>query len=328
MGKETGPDRTVIVTGATGTMGSTLTLALARRQCRVIMACRNLDKCKEIRREIVLVTKNKSIACRHLDLESIDSINKFVDDICKNEPHIDILVNNAAVRNIKKKELTQYGFERHLFVNFLAPYLLTMRLMPKLEESSKITHDSRVINVIGAPKKYWKVDLTDINFDRRKYNHKQAYWQSKMALAYFTILLEKFNREKGNKVYVFGTSPNEKRIAPSFFHETGIIQELVFNLGHYFSVSARLLSEVPLRCALDKSLANEAGSGRLYNFFLRSWGRNKGWGPAIDEVKAKFVWNHAADLLVNIPVKPNDNRDGNQEKLQANNKASGVEESA
>ncbi|RYZ81953.1 MAG: SDR family NAD(P)-dependent oxidoreductase, partial [Proteobacteria bacterium] len=91
------PHKTVIVTGATEPMGKATSYFYATRQCRVIMACREMDKCLSFRRELVVDTKNKSIVCRHLDLEDVGSINKFADQIIEKEPHVDVLVNNGFV---------------------------------------------------------------------------------------------------------------------------------------------------------------------------------------------------------------------------------------
>jgi NAD(P)-dependent dehydrogenase (short-subunit alcohol dehydrogenase family) len=339
------PERTIIVTGATGKLGHPTVFHLASRQCRVIMACRDMDKCKSIRREIVLATKNKSLVCRHVDLEDIESINKFVDQVAKDEPHLDVIINNAAIKDTKGRELTKYGIEKHYFVNFLAPYLLTLRLMNKLEESAKITNDSRVVNVIGNPKKSWHIDLLDINFDKRNYTNEEAYNQSKLALAYFSILLEKFNREKRNQVYVFGTSPSASRILPSFTHETGFWAQLKIIFKEYYYLNAVRVCERTVKCALDPDLVRNGLSGKLYNWFLTSLGANGGWGvAALNEDKAKVVWNVAADMLLNarevlvnpkeppkqVPSVPNAEvpSDSDQVKVQGNNKASGVDESA
>lgn len=344
LNKQPRPERTVIVTGATGMLGHPTVHNLATRKCRVIMACRDMDKCKSIRREIVLATKNKSVVCRHLDLEDINSINKFAEEMIKTEPHIDVIINNAAVKETKGKEMTKYGIEKHFFVNYLAPYLLTLKLMSKLEESAKITNDSRVVNVIGNPKKAWHIDLLDINFDKRKYTNQDAYNQSKLALAYFSILLEKFNREKRNQVYVFGTSPSATRILPAFSHETGTWSEVKSIFKETVNSNANRVCQRTIKCALDPDLVREEHSGKLFNWFLTSLGSNDGWGvAALNEEKAKLTWNLAADMLLNAKevlvkrdeppkqtLKPNEDvpGGGDQVKVQGNNKASGVDESA
>lgn len=290
--------KTVIVTGATGTLGSAMAASIAQKKARVVMASRDMEKCKIIRREIVYFTGNKAITCRYLDLENIDSINKFVDNIAQEEPHIDVLINNAAVKQVPQKELTKYGIEKHYFVNFLGPFLLTMRLMKKLEDTARTNLDCRVINVIGKPESSWNVDLEDINFDKRRYSNKEAYEQSKLALAYFTILLEKFNREKKNHVYVYGVDPVYHNLQPWNTRPTGSAEQFVDMVKSYLSVKAERAASIAVRCALDPTYSRPTISGKLYGRMFLYWG----WGKAEqDEIKAKHVWNMAAETLVQTP---------------------------
>lgn len=290
-------DKTVILTGATGNLGKAMVYRMAAKKTRVIMACRDMEKCKQIRREIVALTKHKGIACRHLDLEDIDSINRFADEMIKTEPHIDVLINNAAVKDVETKELTKYGVEKNYFVNFLGPYLLTMRLLDKLKESAQITRDSRIVNVIGSkPNKNWFVDLNDLNFEKRKYNSKEAYRQSKLALAYFTILLDEFCRKEKNLVHVFGSSPVYKTIAPSLHWPVTIMDEVYSGLKVFTHAKAESVVSITLRCALDQRYTHES-SGKLFSWFGNHWG----WGEAKEKiVKAKVVWNLAAQKLLDL----------------------------
>lgn len=294
-------NRTAIVTGATGNQGKAIALQLATRKFRVIMACRDMERCKATRREIIMMTGNKSVICRRLDLEDINSINKFVDQISEEEPHIDVLINNAAIKELGKKEMTKYGVEKMFFVNFIAPFLLTLRLEPKLLQSADITHDSRIINQTGKPDDSWDVNLNDINFEKRKYSSKEAYKQSKLALAYFTILLEKRCKDKSKDIYVFGTSPGwkSKRIIESMHREVTFLDHLKGYYDTYFNVTGDRVVQPVIKCSIDPWLRNRQWSGLLYSYFMTYWS----WGKASeDETKAKLVWNLAADILLNTPV--------------------------
>lgn len=309
-------NRTVIVTGASGNIGAELSYFFALKKFRVIMACRDLDKCKSVRRQIVLETANRSIACRKLDLEDIDSINAFADEMIETEPHIDVLINNAAVKDVKTKEMTKYGVEKNYFVNFVGPFLLTLRLMPKLEESARITHDSRVVNVTGYPKKSWDVDLEDINFDKRKYTSKAAYRQSKTALAYFTVILNEFNRDKKNSVYIFGADPIYKRIADSRARNTSAVKDFQMTLAAYYS----LIPGLAIGSMVRATVTRQDSSGQVFSFFGHPWDWRK--KPPLDNtVKGQYVWNSAAKILLNCST---DKSDGvtssgtNHEKLQGN----------
>lgn len=47
------------------------------------MACRDVDKCEEARREIMEITSQNNVVCRKLDLASLDSVRQFADNINK-----------------------------------------------------------------------------------------------------------------------------------------------------------------------------------------------------------------------------------------------------
>lgn len=311
------PESVAIVTGANGLLGSAVAHHFAIRKMRVIMACKDMDQCKSIRRQIVLTTNNKKLACRYLDLEDIDSINRFADDVIEKEPHINILVNSAGISETNGRELTKHGIEKHFAVNFLGPYLLTLRLIDKLAESAKVTRDSRIVNVVATPKRRWKIDFDDINFDKRPFKNKLAYEQSKLALAHFTILLEKLMREQKNNIYVFGFAPSTTKIKS---HLELPVDEITFTkltYGTWFTNDSASVVGSVVKAALHKKAFER--SGCMYNYFGQPLGRNKGWGPRLrNEWEGKHIWKFAGDLLLQI---------GDQLKQEEKSKAS-VDESA
>jgi retinol dehydrogenase 13 len=70
--------KVVIITGANTGIGKETAFELARRKATVYMACRDLTKCGEARKEIILATRNKNVFCRELDLASLQSVRNFV----------------------------------------------------------------------------------------------------------------------------------------------------------------------------------------------------------------------------------------------------------
>lgn len=82
-GKELCLGKTVIITGANTGIGKETAKVLGLRGGRVILACRDMKKCEETRKELVEETVNKQIICKELDLASMESIKKFADDINK-----------------------------------------------------------------------------------------------------------------------------------------------------------------------------------------------------------------------------------------------------
>ncbi|MFL5666935.1 MAG: SDR family NAD(P)-dependent oxidoreductase [Ktedonobacteraceae bacterium] len=66
------------------------------------------------------------------------------------------------------------------WVNYLAPFLLTRRLLPTLRHSAP----ARIVNVSSAGQA--PIDFRDVMLERR-YDGVQAYCQSKLALVMFTF---------------------------------------------------------------------------------------------------------------------------------------------
>ena len=66
--KENIENKVFIVTGANSGIGREVVHELARKKGRVYMACRDLKKCEEARKDIVLDTRNKYVYCRYIFL--------------------------------------------------------------------------------------------------------------------------------------------------------------------------------------------------------------------------------------------------------------------
>lgn len=102
------------------------------------MACRNLDKAEEAKKDIENRCKDLpesgTLVLEKCDLSSLKSVRHFAQKILDNEPQINILVNNAGVMMCPKGE-TEDGFETQFGTNHLAHFLLTLLLLPRLQNS-------------------------------------------------------------------------------------------------------------------------------------------------------------------------------------------------
>ncbi|XP_026953127.1 retinol dehydrogenase 13 isoform X1 [Sagmatias obliquidens] len=226
--KTTIPGKTVIVTGANTGIGKQTALELARRGGTIILACRDLEKCEAAAKEIRGETLNHRVNARHLDLASLRSIREFAakiieagciitpitegeteSHICPHpclpeEERVHILINNAAVMRCPHWT-TEDGFEMQLGVNYLGHFLLTNLLLDKLKASAP----SRVINLSSLAHVAGHIDFEDLNWEKRKYDTKAAYCQSKLAVVLFTKELSR--RLQGTGVTVNALHPGVAR---------------------------------------------------------------------------------------------------------------------
>ncbi|XP_019782919.1 retinol dehydrogenase 13 isoform X1 [Tursiops truncatus] len=226
--KTTIPGKTVIVTGANTGIGKQTALELARRGGTIILACRDLEKCEAAAKEIRGETLNHRVNARHLDLASLKSIREFAakiseagciitpvtegeteSHICPHpclpeEERVHILINNAAVMRCPHWT-TEDGFEMQLGVNYLGHFLLTNLLLDKLKASAP----SRIINLSSLAHVAGHIDFEDLNWEKRKYDTKAAYCQSKLAVVLFTKELSR--RLQGTGVTVNALHPGVAR---------------------------------------------------------------------------------------------------------------------
>lgn len=70
---------------------------LARRNARTILACRSRERGREAVEEIRAATGNPAVLLRLLDTGSLASVRAFASAVLRQEPRLDVLVNNAGV---------------------------------------------------------------------------------------------------------------------------------------------------------------------------------------------------------------------------------------
>lgn len=176
-----------IVTGATGGLGFETALELARAGAEVILAGRNPTKGAEALRKIRSRAPKASIRFEQVDLADLTSVAAFAGRMLTENRAIDILVNNAAVMALPKRETTKDGFEMQLGTNYLSHFALTGQILPLLLKST----NARVVQVSSGAHKMGKnkIDFDDLQSER-KYSPFNAYCQSKLAMLMFALELQ------------------------------------------------------------------------------------------------------------------------------------------
>jgi NAD(P)-dependent dehydrogenase (short-subunit alcohol dehydrogenase family) len=180
--------RTIVITGATDGLGKGLATELATSGDRLILHGRNEEKGQALLEELhqrktgragARPRINGELEWRRADLGSLDQVRDLADSL-SNEERIDVLVNNAGIGTARPREESQDGYELTFQVNYLAPFLLTRRLLPLIERSAR----ARIVNVTSAGQA--PIDFEDVMLERH-YSGVQAYGQSKLALVMLTF---------------------------------------------------------------------------------------------------------------------------------------------
>ncbi|KAH7942033.1 hypothetical protein HPB49_019910 [Dermacentor silvarum] len=172
--------RTVLITGANAGIGKETAKEMARRNARVILACRNPEKAAAAAKEILEET-GRHVVVRKLDLCSFKSIREFADDIVNTEERLDVLINNAGIVPFPHRVETVDGFEQTLQTNHLGPFLLTNLLLGKLKASAP----SRIITLSSLLHHFGRIDPGRLDYAEYRMPM-QVYSDTKLANVLFT----------------------------------------------------------------------------------------------------------------------------------------------
>lgn len=180
-----------IVTGADGGMGRCISTALAKAGYEVIMVCLDAGKAKQCRDEIAKETANEKIIIKEADLSDMSQVESVANEILEEALPIDLLMNNAGTLSTHFRQ-TADGLEQTVAVNYMAPYLLTRKLLPLMHSGSRIVAMVSCTYAIGK--------ISPSFFTNGK---EGAFWRipiysnTKLALWLFIRKLSEMAAEKG-----------------------------------------------------------------------------------------------------------------------------------
>jgi protochlorophyllide reductase len=139
--------QTAIITGASSGVGLYAAKALSQKGWHVVMACRDLPKTKTAAAALGMSPDSYSII--HIDLGSLESVRKFVDEFRATGKSLDALVCNAAVYLplLKQPMRSPEGYELTVATNHFGHFFLCNLLLEDLKSSS--APDKRLI-ILGT----------------------------------------------------------------------------------------------------------------------------------------------------------------------------------
>lgn len=176
--------KTILITGANTGIGLATAETFVKDGHHVILACRNPEKAK-VAQQHLQSFKAGQVDVVELDLNSLAQINTTANKILETYDKIDVLVNNAGMMT-PELEATVDGFEKQFGVNYLGPFLWTMKLLPlvKKAEQGRVINLASMMHVLGDIKpEVFKADHI------KKYNGIISYGNSKLANLLFSNAL-------------------------------------------------------------------------------------------------------------------------------------------
>jgi NAD(P)-dependent dehydrogenase (short-subunit alcohol dehydrogenase family) len=198
--------KTVLITGANSGIGFQAAVELARHGAHVLLGCRNATKAQAALQRLQSEVPNASAEIVELDMASLASIRAFAAAFAARHIPLDILINNAGIMALPKRELTADGFERQFGTNHLGHFALTGLLMPQLLAAPA----PRVITVASLAHRNGKIDFSNLQSER-KYKPWDAYGESKLANILFANELAKRATAAGSKLISVPVHPGVSR---------------------------------------------------------------------------------------------------------------------
>lgn len=271
--------RTVVITGGSSGIGRATARALAAAGARVVLAVRDPEKGRA-----VAAALPGAVEVRRLDLADLASVRAFA---AAWDGPVHTLINNAGVaeRTLRR---TADGFEADLGVNHLGHFALTDLLLPH------VTH--RVVTVSSQAERGARLDLDDLNWERRPYASGRAYNDSKLANLLFTAELQRRLDAAGSSVRAVAAHP-------------GLVDTAIYDLpaGERPGVFHRLLPRfgqdadagaLPTLYAASEDVPGDTFVGPQHLLHMRGGaqviGRSR---TARDADLARRLWEVSAELV-------------------------------
>ena len=177
-------EKTILITGATDGLGRALATELAAGGATLLIHGRDDTRGQQAIDEIAARTGSRRLHWLRADLASLDEVRDLADRVAAEHPPVDVLVNNAGIgyttNGESRRMESRDGYELRFAVNYLAGYLLTRMLLPRLADSAP----ARIVNVASVGQA--PIDFDDVMLERH-YDGARAYRQSKLAQIMFTF---------------------------------------------------------------------------------------------------------------------------------------------
>ncbi|MDE3083308.1 MAG: SDR family NAD(P)-dependent oxidoreductase [Acidobacteriota bacterium] len=280
--------RSVIITGANSGIGRVAAGVLAGAGAAVTLAVRDVA-----RGEAAAATMTGTVSVRCLDLADLGSVRSFAE---ATTGPVDILIDNAGVMAVPLAR-TADGFEMQIGTNHLGHFALTNLLLPLISE--------RIVVVSSEMHRRGRIDLGDLNWQRRRYRAWDAYAQSKLANLLFVAELERRLGESGSSVRAVAVHPGYA--ATNLQSHTGrTAMSILMSIGNRLVAQSDTQGALPTLYGATMDIPGGAYVGP--DGFQRLRGYPALGAPsarALDEATASRLWDLSEELTgVTFPLGP------------------------
>lgn len=197
--------RRVLITGGNSGIGFQTAIELARRGAEIILPARTATKSINAIKRIQSEVPNAKLVSAVLDLASLASIHSFAEFYEEHFPgqSLDLLINNAGVMALPKRELTVDGLELQFAINYAGAFALTALLFPHLKQQ----HGTRIIHTSSVVTHQAKMEFDNLQSERKYKQPYGTYSQSKLANLIFAFELQRRLNATGSPIVSVGVHP-------------------------------------------------------------------------------------------------------------------------
>ena len=263
---------TVVISGATGAIGSATASVLARRGARVVLMARPSERLDELVEQ--LGGTDNRISSVPVDLSSMSSVRLAAREINRAGGRVDALINMAAVF-VRTFEKTSDGFELMLATNYFGPFLLTNLLRDRLLGGGRVI-------AVTAPSTT-NVDMERL-FSKEHFDPFHTFGATKAL----------------DLMVTFELARRAKRwdVRANAFHPGLVRSELMREAPRAVRILSRLVSGSAERAAQDLAeLAISPAHAGTTGWFFKGTRRIDPPKSATDEALQAALWRRTAELV-------------------------------
>ncbi len=261
----------VVITGATGAIGSATAALLARRGARLLLLSRPSDRLDAL---VTRLNTDNRVTSVEVDMSSFASVRAAARQISRQVAHADALINTAAVF-ASEYEQSDDGIELMLATNHLGPFLLTNLLRDQMAGGSRVI-------TVTAPSGT-RVDIEQL-LSKDHFSALRTFGATKAANLMFTFELAR--RAKRWDVRAYAEHPGLVR------------SDLMREAPRPIRFLTRLVSRSPKRAGEDLAdLATSPAFESMTGWFFKGGHRIDPPKSTLDVDAQRKLWQRSAEIV-------------------------------
>lgn len=266
------PHPTIVVTGATGALGSATAQVLVRRGARVVLLARQSSRLEALLNRVG--GGDGRVETIPVDLSSMTSVRAAAREINRGGGHVDALLNVAATFATRYQRSTD-GFELMLATNHLGPFLLTNLLRDRLIRAGRVI-------MVTAPSTT-RIDIDQL-LDKYRFDALHTFGATKAANLMFTF-------ELARRAHRWDVRANA-------FYPGPVRSELMKDAPQGLNLVTRVISRGPRRAAEDLAeLALSPASAGTTGWLFKGTKRMDPPKQSLDVEQQEALWKRSAEMV-------------------------------